>query len=330
MKNNTKALFIIGMHRSGTSALTGALQTVGVDLGGKLYGGHKGINDKGYFEHEGIADTNDVALAAMGSCWDDVLPKPDGWWKGENLAPYTDKIRKYLRNDFAKSPLWAVKDPRVCRLLPWWAGVMLEENIAPGYVFIVRSPASVSRSLQRRDGFSEEKSSLLWALHYLEAERFSRNAKRTFVDFDRFLETPYETLRSIENNLGITFPTPIEKAKPVLDRFLSSDLRHHKEGVTMGTSDIANLAKDIHNELLRKATLSSFGKTSVDHEAMDALWERMARIQQGFPSVLTEHIRHLGARRGALQIPMTRLMRSWSWVAGKPIRAMERFFGRDV
>lgn len=62
-----RAVIIIGMHRSGTSAATGALKCLGVDLGGKLYRGHQQINAKGYFEHSDIAETNDEILWRLGS-----------------------------------------------------------------------------------------------------------------------------------------------------------------------------------------------------------------------------------------------------------------------
>ena len=60
-----QVLVVIGMHRSGTSASTGALQCVGVELGGKLYSGHRDINAKGYFEHSDIADTNDEVILRL-------------------------------------------------------------------------------------------------------------------------------------------------------------------------------------------------------------------------------------------------------------------------
>jgi hypothetical protein len=63
---------------------------------------------------------------------------------------------------------------------------------------------------------------------------------------------------------------------------------------------------------------------------MDELWARMERIQQGFPEALVSHIRSSGIIRGGLQITLNRIFRSWSWVIGKPVRWMERRFGRDV
>jgi len=66
------AIVVLGMHRSGTSALTGILSRCGVPLGSRLYDGHAGINDKGYFENAPLADLNDDLLLAVGSCWHDL------------------------------------------------------------------------------------------------------------------------------------------------------------------------------------------------------------------------------------------------------------------
>lgn len=323
-----QVIIIVGMHRSGTSASTGALRCVGVDLGDKLYSGHKGINDKGYFEHTDIADTNDEVLATLGSCWDDVLLKEDGWWHKTELAPYADKIRGHIRRDFSTSMLWAVKDPRVCRLLPWWLEILASLRIDPYFIFVVRSPDAVYRSLERRDGFSREKSFLLWSLHYLEAEHWSRGHSRVFVDFDHFLENPSDSLLKIECELGITYPVPVSHAGPCLKQFLSSDMRHHKKTeVNDESAPLIALTQELHQQLLT-ATLS--GPSSLEPAVMDDLWARMEALQAEFPRMLVEHIRTIGLPRGALQVTMNKLVRSWSWYAGKPVRFMERLIGRDV
>lgn len=323
-----QALVMIGMHRSGTSASTGALKCVGVDLGSRLYKGHKGINDKGYFEHSDIADTNDEALWTLGSCWDDILLKEDKWWLGKELVPYAEKIRSHIRRDFSKSPLWAVKDPRVCRLLPWWLDILDSEGVTPKFVFVIRSPHAVYRSLERRDGFSIEKSFLLWSLHYLEAERWSRGFPRAFVDFDHFIENPAKDLQRIEEKLGISYPVPVEKAGPCLEKFLSKDLRHHgKSEEAPESSPAIELTLALHRKLLEAAEK---GEEGLPREEMDELWTGMEKLQAGFPVALVEHIRSSGLLRGKLHVTMNRVMRSGSWYTGKPVRFLERLIGRDV
>lgn len=313
------------MHRSGTSATTGALQCVGVQLGEKLYAGHSDVNAKGYFEHSDIADTNEEVLLRMGSVWDDVLIKPDGWWQREELRPFAAKMRGYIRRDFSQSPLWAIKDPRVCRLLPWWLEIFRAEGIAPHFLFVVRSPDDVYGSLKRRDGFSRDKSFMLWMLHYLEAEAGSRGYPRSFTSFDQFLEDPQGELRRVERQLGLDFPVSVEAASACLEQFLSKDLRHHQAGeqIESGQS-VVGLAYQLETRL-RLAT-----QAAEDTLDTSDLYRQLQSLQAGFDALLVEQLRAVGDRRGQVELTVHRLMRSWSWFTGKPVRVVERLFGRDV
>lgn len=316
-------LVVIGMHRSGTSASTGALQCVGVQLGRKLYSGHKDVNARGYFEHSDIADTNEEVLLRLGSSWDDVLIKPDEWWLKEELHPFAAKMRRYIRRDFSGSPLWAVKDPRVCRLLPWWLDIFAAEALTPHFIFVVRSPEDVYHSLKRRDGFSRDKSFMLWLLHYLEAERDSRGSPRVFTSFDQLLENPGAELRRIEAQLGLPFPVSVAAASGSLKHFLSGELRHHKTADAPGSA-VVELAQRLHERLQLAA------QSATDEVNTDDLWQQMLEIQRRFDPVLVEQLRTLASQRGQSELTLHRLVRSWSWFTGKPVRFLERLFGRDV
>jgi len=320
-----QVLVVIGMHRSGTSASTGALRCVGVQLGKKLYSGHSDVNAKGYFEHSDIADTNDEVLLRLGSAWDDVLIKEDEWWKREELIPFADKIRRYIRRDFSNSLLWAIKDPRVCRLLPWWMDIFAAEGISPHFLFVVRSPDDVHLSLKRRDGFSQEKSFMLWLLHYLEAEAGSRSCPRAFTSFDRFLEDPQGELLRAEKLLGLHFPVTVEAASDCLNAFLTKDLRHHKaRDSSAKLTPVAELAYKL-NARLQLATQT--GENALN---TDDILQEVKSLQNKFDAVLVEQLRAIGYQRGQLELTVHRLMRSWSWFTGKPVRLIERLFGRDV
>ncbi len=322
-QHGKRALIVVGMHRSGTSATTGAMQCLGVQLGEKLYTGHSDINAKGYFEHCDIADTNDEALLSIGSAWDDVFLKNDAWWKKKELQPFAAKMRQYIRRDFSQSPLWAVKDPRVSRLLPWWLEIFTDEGISPHFIFVVRSPDEVYRSLERRDGFSREKSFMLWLLHYLEAERESRGYPRTFTLFEQFLDDPKGELLKIEAQLGVNYPVPVAAATECFNRFLSKDLRNHKDSeAKKSDTPIAKLACELESRLRQAAQ-----DAQID---TDDLWQRMQEIQAGFSPLLVEQLQSVGKRRGDLELYMHRAERSLSRFAGKPVRFLERLFGRDV
>lgn len=324
-----RALIVIGMHRSGTSAVTGALQLLGVQLGKKLYAAHAHINPKGYFEHDHITDLNDDALSVLGSAWDDVLLKDDDWQKRPELRPITARILQCMRRDFSRAELWALKDPRLCRLLPWWLDILAEAEVRPYFLFIFRSPDEVYQSLNRRDGFSQSKALLLWVLHYLEAERHTRGYPRAFVLFDHFLAHPTEELQKAEQLLGLNFAVAPETAAADLDRFLSKDLKHHHTGdARLQPMDaISNLAYKLESGLLEAA--QNPGREP-DPEAMDKLWRQMADLQKSFTPLIVDQLRAVNLSRGQIQLTNNRVLRSWYWYLGKPIRFMERLAGRNV
>lgn len=322
------ALIVIGMHRSGTSATTGALQCLGVQLGKRLYRGHVDINAKGYFEHSDITDRNDEILMQLGSSWDDPLLKSDNWHNDKKLNQLKTQLSSYIQRDFATSKLWAVKDPRICRLLPLWLDIFKENAISPRFLFVIRHPDEVFRSLEKRDGFSREKSFLLWTLHYLEAEICSRGYPRSFISFNKFIENPSAQLMQIEKELQIEFPIPINKAMEKLDQFISKDLRHHKGKASTPSygSEIINLTTKLASRLNQVA----MNEKSTDELNCDDLQIIMQKIQDSFTPIIGEQLALVGQQRGEQTLTLNRLIRSWSWETGKPVRFIERLFGRNV
>lgn len=323
-----RLLIVVGMHRSGTSATTGALQCLGVALGNQLYAGHQDINPKGYFEHSGIADTNDEALLAIGSSWDDILLAPDDWHRDPALRPFASQLAKILRRETAVGGLFAVKDPRVCRLLPWWLDILAQESIEPVFLFVVRNPSEVHRSLQRRDGFSEEKSSLLWLLHYLEAELWSRGMRRAVVEFEAFLASPAEALQSAEQSLGMSFPTPVSAARQQLESFVSADLRHHR--ASDATQPSAETAAALALKVFRLFEAAGAHGQLPESASFDAAYAELRGLHGQIPPAALEHLRSISRMHGQVQLTVNRVFRSWSWFAGKPVRYLERICGRIV
>ena len=63
--DGSTAILVLGMHRSGTSAATGWLKTLGVNLGPYLMAEYP-TQPKGYFEHAEIVGIHDELLALFG------------------------------------------------------------------------------------------------------------------------------------------------------------------------------------------------------------------------------------------------------------------------
>ena len=98
------ALIILGMHRSGTSLLSGLLSQVGVVMGKRLYAPQTGVNEKGFWEHEDIVDTHDELLLTLNSQWDDVLPLPDKWWENRTVQPFVGPFERLSSKEIFQMP----------------------------------------------------------------------------------------------------------------------------------------------------------------------------------------------------------------------------------
>ena len=72
------AILVLGMHRSGTSALAGMLSLCGASLPATLMP-PADYNPKGFFESLSIFRAHQQLLAELGSSWDDQSPLPKGW-----------------------------------------------------------------------------------------------------------------------------------------------------------------------------------------------------------------------------------------------------------
>lgn len=65
---------VLGMHRSGTSAIARSLQIFGVELGSRLYGAVLGENGKEVGEDIDVNSLNETLLASLGQIWRSLNP----------------------------------------------------------------------------------------------------------------------------------------------------------------------------------------------------------------------------------------------------------------
>lgn len=144
---------VLGMHRSGTSFVTGSLQAGGAAL--HRFHSNNPFNRKGNRENPDIVALNDDILRASGGSWD--RPPERVVWQREHHR----RAREILR-EVAPYPVWAFKDPRTLLTLDGW----LEHFRRPRFVGIIRHPARVARSLNSRDASLSPESGLRLWRHY--------------------------------------------------------------------------------------------------------------------------------------------------------------------
>ena len=223
----TRSLLILGPHRSGTSAVTRVLNLLGVYLGSDLLE-PKLDNRQGFWEHRSAFELNEHLLSIVGSAWHDYRWLPSGWRKLEEVGTVKRDLRSMLDREFGASPLWGIKDPRLCRLLPLWIELLDELRIEPHFVIVVRNPLEVARSLERRNGFSFNKCLLLYLADILAAIHHSEGRSRVFVSFVELLESWREVTARIAHELRLEWPSAPSACAREIDSFLTPSERHHR------------------------------------------------------------------------------------------------------
>jgi hypothetical protein len=246
-----QAILVLGMHRSGTSALAGVLSMLGAALPKKTLMGSHPCNLKGLFEALAVAQAHDEFLAAAGSCWHDWRQFDLQWARSPAAAPYTAKIKSVLLDEFGDEPLILLKDPRICRFVPYTASLLADLGIDFVAVLPVRNPLEVALSLRHRDNFAVAKSIRLWLRHVLDAEYYSRGMPRSFASYDALLADWRHEVERICRQTQIMLPNSGEQAGAAVDQFLTAEL-HHERATWDETKyhwDVSQLARHTYQVL---------------------------------------------------------------------------------
>ncbi|MBD3362749.1 glycosyltransferase [Candidatus Dojkabacteria bacterium] len=256
-----KGIVILGMHRSGTSAVAGTLRILGCDLGESLFP-PTFDNEKGNFENVDVHKINEQILKELKSRYSDVQLFPKNWWEKKELQKYKNNIETFLKQNFRNTRLWCIKDPRLCILLPIWESVFQKLDLEIKYIYVLRDFREVASSLNNREGFSINKSTLLWLKYNLFGLLYTQKFDRGFITFDKFLQNPYQVLQKVTDELQIKFPSGLSKNKDKINEFLNPDLRHQLK---------KNLKLPIDNKINRMAEKLKeqiFSSSSLDKQAM--------------------------------------------------------------
>jgi len=213
--------FVLGMHRSGTSALSGVLNIMGLDFGSDLMKADS-RNPKGYYENNFVYALNEKILKENNSSWDDYNFDPKVI-SSEKKEIYINNISKLINHEFKYSDSFVIKDPRICILFPLWEEACLKEDINIKIILPYRNPIEVAQSLKKRNDFSQEKSLILWSKHFLNAEYLSRKYDRFFVFFDELIKNTL-TIKELANFTNSDLNKSIENE---IKDFLDKSIKHN-------------------------------------------------------------------------------------------------------
>lgn len=190
-------VYVLGMHRSGTSATARVIDLLGVPLaaGGLLH--PAADNPAGYWEPTELVLLNETLLRRLGGTSQAPPPLELTAHAAHLLRDSLPGARERFRA-LHPTAQWVWKDPRNCILLPFWRAALRERAVA---VVAYRHPAEVVASLGRR-GMPRERALPLWE-HYLRSALFaSRDLPRIVVDYGDLVARPEQAIARLAGFLS--------------------------------------------------------------------------------------------------------------------------------
>lgn len=229
-------ILILGMHRSGTSAIAGMLHHGGVYLG-DVFMPPLPENPKGFFEDLRFQGINKQILSSIGKDWDRA---PAIHELRQVPRPVMLSIRAMVQEYAKRNPVWAWKDPRLCLTFPLWAAAMPLNDVK--LIYAIRHPVSVARSLNVRNNKSLEEGFDLWNIYNLKILEILNHYRLpcAFVRYESLIEHPPRVQARLEQYLGIA----LNDAWRFVDKSLN---RSEDTGM-----DDANQAMMLYRQILQK------------------------------------------------------------------------------
>lgn len=239
----TPGVIVLGMHRSGTSMLSGLLVNgIGYKVGGPLIGAAYD-NAKGFFERIDVVLQNDEFLQSQNMWWAAGVRDYDSERAYKEYKAGKIKFQQGSKGlDFLNNPdntPWLQKDPRMCITLKTWLHLFKKQ---PAVVFTYRHPLEVAMSLIKRErDFTLEHGLRLWIIYNRRAVENSAGMCRVLSSNDKVLANPLGEVQRIADELTSRCrmpPGPSRIQQAEVDKFIDPDLQHNKKELASETNGV--------------------------------------------------------------------------------------------
>lgn len=335
-KKNT-AICILGMHRSGTSTITRAVNLLGAFLGAKedLLGASS-ENAEGFWERKDLCDFHDRLLVSCKRAWDTVAPMPRKWLHSEQISPFLNELKELIRKNFSSRDLWVWKDPRSCLLFPMWKKVLTDLDIELVAVVIVRNPLDVARSLLSRNGIPLEKSFGIWLNYNLAALQVASEIPSIFLSYSNLLSDWQKELKRCADGLSLPWPAEDTELKRKMNAFIRPDLRHSSasyeelqgSGAPLEVLEIYQILNSLcHDIQVDRSVVSRIQESFLGHALclendMDLFFEQRHEIERLSARIVDagRRISVLEEQLSAAQEEIHKMLHSKSWRLTAPLR----------
>jgi GT2 family glycosyltransferase len=220
------AVLVLGMARSGTSAITRLLALLGVELGPAeaLLPPIAGENAKGFFEHRPLMRINKELLQRLGGSWERPPHPLPGWELDPGFEDLRERARALLAADFAAARLWGFKDPRTSLTLPFW-NQLLGDRVS--YVICQRRPLDSARSLEHRNRIRLDDGIALWTHYTASALAYTAGHRRLIVAYEELFSARDALVARLADFLGVGRLGESAEVRAQVQEWIAADLRHH-------------------------------------------------------------------------------------------------------
>lgn len=246
------------MHRSGTSLLSRAVESMGFSLGVSKCQLTSDENKKGFFENNEIIAFNDFLLEQSGGRWDSCIfdsKMLEGILNDDSII---DAAISLLNKEFANEERILIKDPRCCLLIPFWSKVLslwggCESAIS--YIYIYRDALEVAQSQKIRKqrnsdfysiGDNYEATIALWLTYTSVALESLCDKNVQILNFKDIINLPEIVYKEISNHVGINVTK--QQVQEFSDNFMDKVLYRSKnvdQGFSNNYPTISKIIKEL-------------------------------------------------------------------------------------
>lgn len=314
---------VLGMARSGTSAIARGLKALGIELGQTLTPGDKLWNPTGFWEDTDIVyKINRGVLYALDCQWMSTDLVDEEAQQKPAITDLKNAAKQLLQERMKSTEYWGFKDPRTARIMPFWRDVFQELNLHDQYVIALRNPLSSARSYQTLSGTDVEVGLLMWLMHLIPAVNGTVGKLRVVVSYENMLADPRKQLLRMKERLVLPFePDPCEidiYADEFLDKKLHRHVSTHQDLKINPAVAVVPLASEVYELLLKVAN----DELSFDSAAFQIEWQR---VQQEFEKIkpMFRYLDSLLKRNKSLERNMRSIKRSIPWKITYPLRMVD-------
>jgi hypothetical protein len=220
-----RVIAVLGMHRSGTSALVGSLQRYGLFLG--AHNTSNKYNPRGNRENRPVLRLNEQLLRDSGGTWD-APPSVVRWTEA-----HFDQAREILA-EYAGRPLWGFKDPRTLLTTGGWQRLLPDLE----FVGVFRHPARVARSLASRPELPVQDPIGVWRAYNERLLELHHRRPFPVLSFDDDADVLQRNLDRVAEMMGLA-------AEAEEEPFFTEDLRRMEAEPAELPADVSALYEEL-------------------------------------------------------------------------------------